>query len=78
MYGSNVHQQVLEKKDSITGITIHYVNKEYDDGDIIFQKTCEVLPTDTIKDIERKVHALEHEYYPKVIEKIAGITFKKS
>ena len=78
MYGARVHQQVLENKDPFTGITIHYVNKEYDEGDIIFQKKCEVLPTDTIKDIERKVHELEHEYYPEVIEKIAGKTFKKS
>lgn len=77
MYGSRVHQQVLENKDPFTGITIHYVNSEYDEGNIIFQKKCEVLPSDTIKDIERKVHVLEHEHYPEVIEKIAGKTSKK-
>ncbi|HBT84319.1 MAG TPA: hypothetical protein DEB12_00210, partial [Porphyromonadaceae bacterium] len=51
-----------------TGITIHYINENYDEGDIIFQSFCDVLLEDTPDDIANKVHALEYEHYPKVIE----------
>ena len=77
MYGKYVHQQVLENADSHTGITIHYVNERYDEGDIILQEKCDVSPRDKLEDVEKKIHALEYYHYPRVIEKIAGKTLKK-
>ena len=68
MYGDRVHQAVKNAGDLETGITIHYINENYDEGDIIFQSFCDVLPEDTPDDIANKVHALEYEHYPKVIE----------
>lgn len=53
-----------------SGITIHYINEHYDEGDIIFQATCAVLPTDSPDDVAKKVHALEYEHFPLVIEKL--------
>ncbi len=70
MYGSVVHEAVYNNKDKETGITIHYVNEEYDKGDIIFQKSCNIEDCNTPEEIAEKVHALEYEYYPKVIEEI--------
>ncbi len=70
MYGSHVHEAVVAAKEKESGITIHYVNENYDEGQIIFQAKCEVLPTDTPDDVAEKVHALEYEFFPKVIEKI--------
>jgi phosphoribosylglycinamide formyltransferase 1 len=70
MYGMNVHKAVKENNEKETGITIHYVNKEYDKGDIIFQAKCEILPEDTPEAIAKKVHELEYMHFPKVIEKI--------
>ena len=72
MYGMRVHQEVAEAGDTESGITIHYVNNNYDEGSIIFQATCPVLPTDSPDMIAEKVHALEYEHFPKVIEKIWG------
>jgi len=73
MYGMRVHQEVAETGDTESGITVHYVNNNYDEGNIIFQSTCPVLPTDTPDMIAEKVHALEYEYFPKVIEDIWGV-----
>ncbi len=70
MYGMNVHKAVVENRDTESGITIHYVNKEYDEGNIIFQAKCEVKATDSPEDIAKKVHELEYEHFPKVINKI--------
>jgi phosphoribosylglycinamide formyltransferase-1 len=70
MYGSFVHQAVKDNQDLETGITIHYVNQHYDEGEIIFQKNVAVLPEDTPESIAQKVHALEHKYFPKVIESL--------
>lgn len=70
MYGHHVHEAVVASKEPETGITIHYVNEQYDEGAIIFQVTCPVLPTDTAQDVEKKIHALEYTYYPQVIEKL--------
>lgn len=70
MYGDRVHQAVRDNNDTETGITIHLVNEQYDEGDILLQKTCPVELHDTIEDIASKVHALEYQYYPKVIESI--------
>ena len=70
MYGERVHKAVLDAGCSESGITIHYVNEEYDSGDIIFQARCPVLPGDDPDNLASRVHALEYEYYPKVISKI--------
>ncbi|MRX63062.1 phosphoribosylglycinamide formyltransferase [Maribacter luteus] len=70
MYGDNVHKAVKENKDSVSGITIHYVNEHYDEGAIIQQVETKILPNDTPDEIAAKVHALEYEYFPKVIEQL--------
>jgi phosphoribosylglycinamide formyltransferase-1 len=70
MYGDNVHKAILENQEVETGITIHYVNEKYDDGDIIFQKSCTVYPFDSMSSLKERVHKLEYEYFPKVIEKV--------
>lgn len=70
MYGMNVHDAVVANKERETGITIHYVNENYDEGAIIFQVKTEVLNTDTADDVAAKIHELEYEHFPKVIEKI--------
>jgi phosphoribosylglycinamide formyltransferase-1 len=70
MYGMHVHKAVVENKETHSGITIHFVNQNYDEGKIIFQAKCEVLPDDTPEQLAAKVHALEYEHYPPVIEKM--------
>ncbi|AJR03042.1 phosphoribosylglycinamide formyltransferase [Siansivirga zeaxanthinifaciens] len=70
MYGIHVHNAVVENKETETGITIHYVNEFYDEGAIIFQAKCEVLKTDTADDVAAKIHELEMEHFPKVVEKL--------
>ncbi len=70
MYGARVHQAVKEAGETETGITIHYVNENYDDGNILFQARCPISADDTAEMIAAKVHLLEHEYYPQIIEKI--------
>ncbi len=69
MYGRFVHETVKNAGVTETGITIHFCNAHYDEGDIIFQAKCAIEITDTPDDIAHKVHALEHQYYPKTIEK---------
>lgn len=73
MYGDKVHKAVIAANDSESGITIHYVNEEYDEGKIIFQAKCKVLPTDTYEDVAAKIHKLEYEYFPIVIKKILEV-----
>lgn len=70
MYGINVHKAVKENNETETGITIHYVNENYDEGTIIFQAKTEILSNDTPETIAEKVHQLEYKYFPKVIEDI--------
>ncbi|WP_442265129.1 phosphoribosylglycinamide formyltransferase [Tenacibaculum sp. ZS6-P6] len=70
MYGSHVHKAIKNNKETETGITIHYVNEHYDEGAIIFQEKTALSPEDSVEDIARKVHELEYEHYPKVIEDI--------
>ncbi|AUC16365.1 phosphoribosylglycinamide formyltransferase [Tenacibaculum sp. SZ-18] len=70
MYGMNVHRAVKENFEEETGITIHYVNENYDEGAIIFQARCKLFTSDTPEDIAQKVHKLEYEHFPKVIEQI--------
>jgi phosphoribosylglycinamide formyltransferase-1 len=70
MYGMNVHKAVIAASDKESGITIHYINENYDEGQIIFQASCPVLPSDTPEDVASKVHALEYKYYPEVIDSV--------
>lgn len=70
MYGDNVHKAVVENKEKETGITIHYVNENYDEGTIIFQAKCPVLESDNYEDVAKKVHALEYTHFPVIIENL--------
>ena len=69
MYGMRVHQAVKNNCDKETGITIHYVNEHYDKGAIIFQIKTKLEISDSPEDIAQKIHTLEYEYFPKIIEK---------
>lgn len=70
MYGMKVHEAVRAANEIETGITIHYTNAHYDEGEIIFQTKCEVNPTDTPGMIAQKIQILEHLYFPLVVEKL--------
>lgn len=70
MYGMNVHKAVVENKEKETGISIHYVNENYDEGAIIFQAKTDLSVTDTPETVAQKVHQLEYEHFPKVVEKL--------
>lgn len=70
MYGMKVHHAVRESGDRETGISIHYVNEQYDEGTIIRQVKYRIEATDTAESIAEKIHALEYEHYPKVIEQL--------
>jgi phosphoribosylglycinamide formyltransferase 1 len=68
MYGMNVHRAVVENQEKETGITVHFVNENYDEGNIIFQKRVVVLAADTPEVVAKKIHELEQRYFPRVIE----------
>ena len=68
MYGDRVHEAVVAAGEKETGITIHYINEHYDEGSIIFQATCPVLPDDSPESVANKVHVLEYDHFPLVIE----------
>jgi len=70
MYGSFVHEAVLHAKDVDSGITIHYVDEHYDNGDLIFQAKCTVSKDDDAESLSKKIHALEHQHYSVVIEQL--------
>lgn len=70
MYGQHVHKAVKANQDKESGITIHYVNKAYDEGNIIHQATCELAESDSPDDIAAKIHKLEFYHFPRVIEKL--------
>jgi phosphoribosylglycinamide formyltransferase-1 len=70
MYGLKVHEAVVANKEAETGITIHYVNEHYDEGEVLFQQKINIAPFDTPETLSAKVLALEHEWYPKTIEKL--------
>lgn len=76
MYGNNVHNAVKNAGEKETGITIHYINENYDEGDIIFQAKCEVTDLDTPQDIANKVQNLEQMHFPKIIEEIVRNNLK--
>jgi len=70
MYGMQVHQSVIDNKEVESGISIHYVNEKFDEGNIIFQAKCKVEASDTPESLAKKIHKLEHIHYPRVISKI--------
>ncbi len=70
MYGHFVHEAVVAAQETESGITIHFVNEHYDEGAPIFQANCPVTPTDTPDDVARKVQALEHDHYPRVVAEV--------
>lgn len=70
MYGAHVHEAVIAAGEKESGITIHYIDGHYDEGSIIFQGTCPVMPGDTPDMLAARVHQLEYEYFPKVIEEV--------
>ena len=70
MYGIKVHQMVLENKEKETGITIHYVNEHYDEGEFIFQQKVAIEDCKTPEEVANKIHELEHKHFPVIIEKI--------
>lgn len=74
MYGMNVHQAVFENNELETGITIHYVDKNYDEGNIVFQETVSIATCNSPEEIADKVHELEHNFFPKVIENLLTFT----
>ncbi len=70
MYGMNVHRAVVENKEAETGITIHYVNENYDEGNIIFQTSVSLSGDETPDDVANKIHELEQAHFPVIIEEI--------
>lgn len=70
MYGNFVHEAVIAAGEKVSGITIHYVDAHYDEGDIIFQAKCNIEATDTPSSLATKIHALEHAHFPVVIENL--------
>ncbi|MDL2231600.1 phosphoribosylglycinamide formyltransferase [Porphyromonadaceae bacterium OttesenSCG-928-L07] len=68
MYGMNVHRAVIEAGEKQSGITIHYVNEQYDKGDIIFQATCKIETGDTPEMLAEKIHELEYAHFPQIIQ----------
>lgn len=70
MYGMNVHKAVVAAGEKFTGITIHYVNENYDEGAIIEQHVCEISPKDLAIDVQEKVLKLEHKFFAPCIEKL--------
>jgi len=70
MFGMNVHRAVLEAREKESGITVHYVNKNFDEGKIIFREKCALSPEETPQSLASRIHLLEHEHYPKIIEQV--------
>jgi phosphoribosylglycinamide formyltransferase 1 len=70
MYGRRVHQAVLDAKEKEAGVTIHYVNEHYDEGEIIFQEKIAIHENETCESLALRIHELEHTHYPRVIEEI--------
>jgi len=68
MYGHHVHHAVTEAAETESGITVHYVNEHYDEGNILLQARCKVTADDKPEDLATRIHKLEHFYYPRVIE----------
>jgi phosphoribosylglycinamide formyltransferase-1 len=77
MYGQKVHEAVLQSGDAETGISVHYINKNFDEGEIIYQSRCPVDKNDDAEKLAYKVHQLEHLHYPKIIEELLKKLDKK-
>lgn len=75
MYGDRVHEAVIAAGEQESGITIHYTNEHYDEGAIICQEKCQVMPDDTPDSLAHRIHALEYEFYPKVIDNLVNPCF---
>ncbi len=75
MYGERVHKAVIEAGEKKSGITIHFINDHYDEGDVIFQAECAVMENDTPESLAKRIHALEYEHFPVLIEKVIENTF---
>ena len=69
MYGNNIHKAVIENKETESGISIHFVNQNYDEGEIILQEKCVVSTNETVETLIQKIHELEYNYFPGAIEK---------
>ena len=69
MYGMRVHEAVIAEGDTESGITVHLVNERYDEGSIIFQTQCPVLPSDTPQTLADRIHQLEYQHYPRVVQR---------
>lgn len=72
MYGMNVHKAVIDSGEHQSGITIHFVNSNYDEGNVVFQAICEVTSDDTPETLAQKVHELEHKYFAEVISQMVS------
>jgi phosphoribosylglycinamide formyltransferase 1 len=70
MYGNFVHETVIQNKENESGISIHFVNEKYDEGEIIFQAKCKVDSSDTAESLAAKIHELEYRYFPEIIEQV--------
>jgi len=70
MYGDFVHEKVIQEKEKESGISIHFVNEKYDEGEIIFQAKCSIEDSDSPATLAKKVHELEYRYFPEIIEKV--------
>lgn len=70
MYGKFVHEAVIKANEKQSGITIHYVNEQYDEGNIIAQFSVELSPKESVKTLQEKIHGLEQQHFPKVIENL--------
>ena len=70
MYGHHVHDAVISSGDEVSGITIHYVNEKYDEGQIIFQEQVAVTKSDTANTLASKIHKLEYKYFPETIAQL--------
>ena len=72
MYGHFVHEAVIDNGEQESGITIHFVNERYDEGGIILQESCPVLPDDSPDSLAARIHKLEHKNYPRVVEELCA------
>lgn len=75
MHGMHVHEAVVAAKEEESGITIHLVDEQYDHGKTLFQARCDVLPCDTAHDVAAKIHLLEQEYFPTVVDDYLSANF---
>lgn len=72
MYGMNVHKAVIDAGEKESGITVHYVDEEYDNGDIILQEKCLIEESDSAESLAKKIHELEYRFFPLAVEKVVG------